>query len=120
MNLLPVLARAFGVDPTRFEALVAAYESPGCRLCEDTGKVGATPCPLCDRLALIERRHVEAGCGDADKGWLLAECKRLRGEVQGRDKHIEELCRIHRDTIDAATNPGLDEALNSGDGSYRP
>jgi len=86
MNLLRTLGAAFGVDPTRFEAIVDAYESPGivmpcCRLCEDTGKVGATPCPLCsdrDRLAMIEARWEERGRPDGDFAWLLGECKRLR------------------------------------------
>ena len=87
MNLLPVLARAFGVDPVRFEAQVEAYESPGIIL----------P-PAGDRLALIEARWRERGCPDGDFAWLLAECKRLRAEVAA----------------------GLDEALNCGDGVYRP
>lgn len=54
--------------------------------------------PAGDRLTLIEARWRERGCPDGDFAWLLAECKRLRAEV-------------------AAT---LDEALNSGDGVYRP
>lgn len=32
-----------------------------------------------DRLALVEARWQEAGCGDADKRWLIDEIKRLRG-----------------------------------------
>lgn len=50
-----------------------------------------------DRLALIEARWRERGCPDGDFAWLLAECKRLR-----------------------KVEAGLDEALNSGDGVYRP
>ncbi len=34
-----------------------------------------------DRLALIEARWREAGCGDADKAWLIEEVKRLRAAL---------------------------------------
>lgn len=33
-----------------------------------------------DRLALIK---AEAGGGDGDKAWLIAEVERLRGELRG-------------------------------------
>jgi len=35
-----------------------------------------------DRLALIRARHEEAGGGDEDKAWLLAEVERLRNEYK--------------------------------------
>ena len=102
MNLLPAIAHAFGVDPAVLQRKVDAYESRECRLCESTGKVGAVPCPLCgDRLTLIERRHEEAGRGDADKDWLIEQVKRLRSEL-------------------SAVEAALAEALNSGRGVYQP
>ena len=33
---------------------------------------------MTDRLALIKARHAEAGGGDAEKAWLVAEVERLR------------------------------------------
>lgn len=57
---------------------------------------------MTDRLALIRARHEEAGGGDEDKTWLLVEVERLRKELRGAVSHV------------------LDEALNSGDGVYRP
>ncbi len=113
MNMIPVLARAFGVDPVCLQRAVEEYENPNsgdCLLCHGTGTAIPTsyrgpfgPCPLCrDRLALIKRRHEEAGRGDADKQWLIEEVERLRIERRG--------------VVAAA----LDEALNSGDGVYRP
>ncbi len=33
---------------------------------------------MSDRLELIEARWREAGCGDADKAWLIEEVKRLQ------------------------------------------
>jgi len=62
MNMIRALANAFGVDPAVLERLVEAYENP-------------------DRLALVEARWQEAGCGDADKRWLIDEVKRLRKVV---------------------------------------
>jgi hypothetical protein len=59
MNMLPALAHAFGVEPATLERLVEAYENP-------------------DRLPLVEARWREAGCGDADKGWLIEEVKAKR------------------------------------------
>jgi hypothetical protein len=44
----------------------------------------------CDRLALIRSRHAEAGGGDADKAWLIAEVERLDGAIrQHLQPHIE-------------------------------
>jgi hypothetical protein len=39
-----------------------------------------------DRLSLIESRWREAGSGDGDMAWLLAEVKRLRAAIR---KHFE-------------------------------
>ena len=67
------------------------------------GNQGAAPLPPpapTDRLALIESRWRERGCPDGDFAWLLAEVKRLRAL--------------------AGASAVLDEALNSGDGVYRP
>jgi len=63
MNMLPALAQAFGVEPAALERLVDAYENP-------------------DRLALVEARWREAGCGDADKGWLIEELRRRAAAVE--------------------------------------
>jgi hypothetical protein len=41
---------------------------------------------MLDRLALIRSRHAEAGGGDADKEWLMAEVERLRNTLG--------LCRV--------------------------
>ena len=55
-----------------------------------------------DRLGLIEARWREAGCGDAEKGWLIEEVKRLRRRELGE------------------AFAALDEVLTAGDGMYRP
>lgn len=48
-----------------------------------------------DRLDLIESRWREAGCGDADKAWLLEECKRLRNvNIQTRLLIAESMLRV--------------------------
>lgn len=57
-----------------------------------------------DRLTLIEARHAEAGGGDGDKGWLIAEVRRLRARIEGYEAQARD----------------INEALNRGDGSYRP
>ena len=36
---------------------------------------------MTDRLALIKARHAEAGGGDGDKCWLIAEVERLRAAL---------------------------------------
>ncbi len=54
---------------------------------------------MSDRLALIEARWREAGCGDADKAWLIEEVKRLRAgilrvEIDGKGiAEIIQRCR---------------------------
>ncbi len=109
MNMISVLAHAFGVDPVCLQRAVEEHENPSCRLCNGTGNMipdnyrgPAQPCPVCrDRLSLIKRRHEEAGRGDADKQWLIEEVERLRASA-------------------GAGLAFLDEALNSGDGVYRP
>jgi hypothetical protein len=78
---------------------------------------------MADRLALIRSRHAEAGGGDADKTWLLAEVERLR-EVIRRHLSSHEMDTVYG-TISWACQDDemravLDEALNSGDGAYRP
>jgi len=37
---------------------------------------------MTDRLTLIRARHAEAGGGDADKEWLLAEVEKLQGATE--------------------------------------
>lgn len=41
-----------------------------------------------DRLELIEARWREAGCGDEDKRWLIAEVRALRS-------FLEPICRAY-------------------------
>ena len=36
---------------------------------------------MTDRLALIKARHAEAGGGDGDLAWLVAEVERLRANM---------------------------------------
>ncbi len=48
----------------------------------------------------------------------LAAVGRKEGDLrEAKDALIREVVRI---AYDAGHNPGLDEALNSGDGTYRP
>ena len=37
---------------------------------------------MADRLALIRARHAEAGGGDGDVTWLIAEVEKLRGVIR--------------------------------------
>ena len=98
---------------------------------------------MTDRLALIRARHAEAGGGDADKCWLIAEVERLRGTMvdfplgdrvcaygcgpcrwEPGPWH-ERGCPSWRPNIAQtegadAVRATLDEALNSGRGEYRP
>lgn len=63
--MIPALAHAFGVDPDVLERLVEAYENP-------------------DRLALVEARWQEAGAGNADKGWLIADGRTGRRSMNSK------------------------------------
>lgn len=47
----------------------------------------------------------------------IGNVRQDRGQLLDRAQLINEILRIH-DRF--SHNPGLDEALNSGDGSYRP
>ena len=68
---------------------------------------------MTDRLALIKARHAEAGGGDGDLAWLVAEVERLRADIQ--------TALIHHDKGDIEDVASvLDEALNSGKGVYQP
>jgi hypothetical protein len=64
---------------------------------------------MTDRLALIRSRHAEAGGGDADKAWLIAEVERLRYRLL---KHWED--------YQEAAIRALDEAIDTSNRSYHP
>ena len=72
---------------------------------------------MTDRLALIKARHAEAGGGNGDLEWLVAEVERLRVRLREDNETMLEL-----ETRIKALDPSafLDEALNSGNGEYRP
>ena len=104
---------------------------------------------MTDRLALIKARHAEAGGGDGDKAWLIAEVERLITElgtireecpcVRMQDHFDDTPLQAVRWTVSRLISleveaqrawaevkrlsgpPSfLDEALNSGRGVYRP
>ena len=55
---------------------------------------------------------------DRHRRELNALLYRYRVEPDLRDKFVEEILRVN-DRFESS-NPSLDEALNSGDGSYKP
>lgn len=43
-----------------------------------------------DRLALIKARHIEAGGGNGDLAWLLAEVERLEARNAERSRELQK------------------------------
>lgn len=84
---------------------------------------------MTDRLALIKARHAEAGGGNGDLLWLIAEVERQRRHREWAIKEARMNALRYWNTLSAAEQeierlsgpPAfLDEALNSGRGEYKP
>ena len=74
---------------------------------------------MTDRLSQIKARHAEAGGGDADKQWLIEQVENLRAKL----KEYEDFTAAFRQAYEPGSNTAqavLDEALNTGNGSYKP
>jgi hypothetical protein len=52
-----------------------------------------------------------------DRHGVSSNLRQERGQLHDREHLIDEILRLN-DRFNS--NPGLDEALNSGDGSYKP
>lgn len=54
-------------------------------------------------LARYVQNEVEGRrTAEAERDAMQAEMERLEEQVKERDRHIEEMARVHRDTLDAA------------------